>query len=115
MNSRQIVTRYVKGWLKGDLKIIIGTLSKDAVIVESDMSSYKGLEDIKKWIENWNFSGSKVDSWRIKSFYEAGNTFLFEWHFKCFVNKRVHEFDGISIGKIKEQQIYYLREYRTKT
>lgn len=116
MDSKQIVSRYINGngWTKGDLSLIIGTFAKDAHVVESDMSTYKGLYRIKKWIEKWNADGNVVNSWKIKSFLEDKEVFVFEWHFKCTVKDKGYEFDGISIGKIREGQIERLREYRVK-
>ncbi len=83
------------------------------MIVESHGPMYKNKKRIKEWIDNWNKSGSKVDKWNVKSYFEIDDVAFFEWNFTCTVDNKQHQLEGISFVKFKNGKISFMREYRT--
>lgn len=112
MNTRKLIQQYVEGWKENDAWKVLETATNNCVVIESHGSKYKGKKEIKKWLEDWIQNGSKVNIWRITSFYKIKNVAVFEWRFSCTVCGKVHTFDGISIAKIRNNKIAYLREYK---
>lgn len=113
MGFKQLIRHYIDGWKKGNLQKITSVLTGNCIIIESHGPKYKGLKEITKWIEKWNKEKNKVNTWDITSFYEINNIAVFEWDFSCTVRGEVHSLKGISIARIKNEKIAYLREYRT--
>lgn len=113
MTAKKLVQQYVSDWKKGDLRKITEILTDNCIIIESHGPKYKGLKEIIQWIKKWNKEKSKVNTWNITSFYQTKNIAVFEWKFLCTVDGKIHNIDGISIAKIKNNKISYLREYRT--
>ena len=113
MAAKGLINQYITGWKEGNLSKITDTLSDNCLIIESHGSIYKGIKEVKKWVENWNKIGSKVNNWNITSFYETSEVVVFEWNFSCTVEGKNHNLDGITLTKIENGKIEYLREYRT--
>ena len=113
MATKGLINQYITGWKEGNLSKITDTLSDNCLIIESHGSIYKGIKEVKKWVENWNEIGSKVNNWNITSFYETSEVVVFEWNFSCTVEGNNHNLDGITLTKIENGKIEYLREYRT--
>lgn len=113
MTTKKLIYQYTTGWKEGNASKITETLSDNCVITESHGPVYKGLREIKKWINDWNKSKSKVNKWNITSFYETGEIAVFEWNFSCTVGGKKHNLDGITLAKIKNGKIEHLREYKT--
>lgn len=112
MSSRKLIEQYLNGWREGDIQRITKILTKACIIIESHGPKYKGIKEIIKWIEDWNKNKNKINMWHITSFYQTENTAIFEWKFSCTVNGKLHNIDGISIAKIKNNKISFLREYK---
>jgi len=117
MNSdkaRELAQMYVDGWRANDAEKIIGPLSEDCVIIESHGPTYRGLADVKEWVESWIKENYKVDKWDIISFWFVDDTAVFEWQFTFSAeNAAPRNIDGVTIMKFKDEKIIYLREYRT--
>ena len=108
-----LIRQYVAGWIDGDAAAIIATLADDCTIIESHGPTYHGTEEVKRWVDEWNGNGSKVEKWDITSFHEMPpDGAVFEWHFECTVDGKKHSLDGISIAQFKGGKISYMREYR---
>lgn len=112
MTTKELINQYTTGWKEGNVSKITDTLSDNCVIIESHGPIYKGVREIKAWINDWNKAGSKVNKWNITSFYEVSEIAVFEWNFSCTVEGKNHKLDGITLAKIKNSKIEYLREYR---
>lgn len=110
--ARNLVERYIEGWIKQDSQTILSTLSSNCVIRESHGPIYQGHEIVARWVDDWHREGSTVDLWRITSFCFIEEFAFFEWHFVCTVSDQEYEFDGASILKFEGGKIAELREYR---
>ena len=113
MENQKLVQDYVSGWKEGNPEKILSTLSKDCVIIESHGPTYKGKKITSDWISEWIYHGNSVDRWDITSFFGIDNVVFIEWIFECTFEKEKHYLEGISVIKIKENKICYIREYRT--
>ena len=109
-----LIRKYVAGWLKGDADAIVATLADDCTIIESHGPTYRGVEEVRRWVSEWNKQGSRVDKWDVVSFHEMPTEgAVFEWHFECTVEGEKHILDGISTVQFKGGKIDYMREYRS--
>lgn len=110
--ARQLVELYVDGWRNNDLEKILRPLAENCLVIESHGPTYRGKDQVKKWVEKWIGEGSKVTKWDITSFYLSGETVFFEWSFACIVNKRKGALDGITIAVVKNETLASIHEYR---
>lgn len=109
--NKQIIERYCQSWLKSNKNEILSLLSEDCVIIESHGTRYKGKKIIEKWIDDWMKEGI-VTRWDIISLYESGESTTFEWIFECKHKKKIYYIEGISIVKLRNGKIEYIREYK---
>lgn len=112
--ARELIEQYVTGWKENNGEKIICSLTDDCVIIESHGPTYRGVEQVKKWVELWKKEYGTVIKWDITSFYfiETSTTAFFEWEFVCNVNNKQYELPGISIVKCTDNKISFLHEYR---
>lgn len=114
MNFREIIEQYIAGWKENDEAKILAVLDPDCIIIESHGPTYRGLEKVKTWIQEWIAQGNKIITWDITSF---NNIFpsnaAIEWMFECTAQGEKHHFDGMSMITFKDKKISYIREYRT--
>jgi hypothetical protein len=114
MNPKDLVEAYIDGWRKNDKDKILSSLASDIMIIESHGPKYTGIKKVDEWISSWIEEGSVVKRWDITSFYMTDTTTaFFEWSFECEVKQIPHTIEGISIIKIKDNKISYMREYKT--
>lgn len=109
--ARQLVDDYVEGWKSADGSQILSSLCDDCFITESHGPTYRGLEQVKRWIDGWHQTG-KVDKWDIDSFFYTGNTVFFEWSFTYTIDGKTDSIDGASVVQFKRNKIYHIHEYR---
>ena len=111
--AKELVQKYVDGWKDGDSTKITAPLSSDCIVIESHGPRYNGVEEVKKWFQNWRQNGV-VLKWNVTSFYflEKENTAFFEWDFACKTTEKDHEFLGISVVQFSEDKISFIHEYR---
>ena len=114
MNNRDVIDQYVLGWNKGNREQILNTVTDDCEIIESHGPKYSGKAEVEKWIDEWIKTNSVIHKWEVTSFYEVDDHVFFEWYFECVVENKKHSIEGMSIGRIKNGKIKYLREYRMK-
>ena len=58
----------------------------------------------------------KVIAWPIEKILINENTCIVEWHFKCNYQKKISEFDGVSIIDFNDQnKIISVKEYQSKS
>jgi len=109
--ARQLVNDYVEGWENNDSSRILSPLGGDCFITESHGPTYRGLEQVKKWIDEWYRTG-RVNKWNIDSFFFAKDTVFFEWSFTCTIDNKTSSIDGASVVQFKNSKIYHIHEYR---
>jgi hypothetical protein len=112
MNKKALIQSYIEGWKQGSVAKILAPLADSCTIIESHGPHYHGKEAVRKWVEDWNRQGNKVEKWDMTSFHEIEDGFVCEWDFS-YRGKNIQEsFSGITIAYIHERKIAALKEYR---
>jgi len=111
VEKKTIIQNYIDGWKTGNEIKILNSLSENCVITESHGPVYHGIGTVKKWIADWT-KFNKIKKWDLISFYSFDHTVCFEWNFSYIGNERKEEFNGITIAKIENGKIVWLKEYR---
>ena len=115
MSKKQIIRDYFQAWLKPNIEVIKSIFDKNATYSESYGPIYRNKDEIISWFKNWNKQG-KVIAWPIKRILIKSNTCIVEWHFKCNYQKKISEFDGVSIIDFNDQnKIISVKEYQSKS
>lgn len=110
----EIMKMYFGCWLNKDGSKLSDIFSDDVVYSECYGPEYIGIEQIKKWFQDWNEKGT-VLQWDIKQCIEQDNTVVVEWYFKCDYEGNVDGFDGATIAKFDDShKIYDLKEFQSK-
>lgn len=112
--AQKLFQQYVDGWKENNIEKIVSSLDNDCVIIESHGPTYRGVQQVRRWFDDWIKEKGKVLRWDINSSYlvEKENTAFFEWDFACNVAGKEHKLFGISIVKFSEGKISFLHEYR---
>lgn len=112
MSYKKIIQSYVEGWREGKEEKILGCLAEDCIIIESHGPTYRGKTTVRNWITDWHNQGNAVEKWVITSFHTCDDLVIFEWVF-AYRGKKIREaFEGVTLAKIKNNEISDLREYR---
>ena len=115
MSKKQIIRDYFQAWLKPNIEVIKSIFDKNATYSECYGPIYRNKKEIISWFEKWNKQG-KVIAWPIEKILINENTCIVEWHFKCNYQKKISEFDGISIIDFNDQnKIISVKEYQSKS
>lgn len=115
MNKKQIIRDYFQAWLKPNIEVIKSIFDKNATYSECYGPIYRNKKEIISWFEKWNKQG-KVIAWPIEKILINENTCIVEWHFKCNYQKKISEFDGVSIIDFNDQnKIISVKEYQSKS
>ena len=91
---------------------VLETLRPDCVVVESHGTTYRGKEQVERWIESWFAEGNMIDRWDVTSFLAAKHACAVEWVFSCTIKGVKHSFEGASLALLEAGAISLLREYR---
>lgn len=110
--ARKLVDDYVEGWVNSDVARIIKPLGDDCFITESHGPTYHGIEEVKRWTDEWYNKDGTVDKWDIDAFFFANDTAFFERSFTCTINGKTDSIDGASIVQFKKGKIHHIHEYR---
>lgn len=114
MRKKQIIRDYFQAWLKPNIEVIKSIFDKNATYSEYYGPIYRNKKEIISWFEKWNKQG-KVIAWPIEKILINENTCIVEWHFKCNYQKKISEFDGVSIIDFNDQnKIISVKEYQSK-
>lgn len=114
MSKKQIIRDYFQAWLKPNIEVIKSIFDKNATYSEYYGPIYRNKKEIISWFEKWNKQG-KVIAWPIEKILINENTCIVEWHFKCNYQKKISEFDGVSIIDFNDQnKIISVKEYQSK-
>ena len=62
----RLIRQYVEGWRKGDAAMILASVNADCVIVESHGPTYRGKDQIARWVDTWFGAGGEVLLWEIR-------------------------------------------------
>lgn len=115
MSKKQIIRDYFQAWLKPNIEVIKSIFEKNATYSECYGPIYRNKKEIISWFEKWNKQG-KVIAWPIEKILINENTCIVEWHFKCNYQKKISEFDGVSIIDFNDQnKIISVKEYQSKS
>ena len=115
MSKKQIIRDYFQAWLKPNIEVIKSIFDKNATYSECYGPIYRNKKEIISWFEKWNKQG-KVIAWQIEKILINENTCIVEWHFKCNYQKKISEFDGVSIIDFNDQyKIISVKEYQSKS
>ena len=115
MSKKQIIRDYFQAWLKPNIEVIKSIFDKNATYSECYGPIYRNNKEIISWFEKWNKQG-KVIAWPIEKILINENTCIVEWHFKCNYQKKISEFDGVSIIDFNDQnKIISAKEYQSKS
>jgi hypothetical protein len=83
------------------------------VITESHGPTYRGKDQIERWVDTRFGAGGTVLLWEIRSLEVTGEAVFFEWSFVCSWLGERHEFEGASVVRFDESLISSIREYAT--
>jgi hypothetical protein len=111
--AEQLIRQYVQGWCAGDVAMILAQLGEDCVITESHGPTYRGKDQIARWIDTWFGAGGEVLGWEIRSLEAQGEAGFFEWSFACRWLEEQYEFEGASVVRFRDEKISSIREYAT--
>lgn len=115
MSKKRIIRDYFQAWLKPNIEVIKSIFDKNATYSECYGPIYRNKKEIISWFEKWNKQG-KVIAWPIEKILINENTCIVEWHFKCNYQKKISEFDGVSIIDFNDQnKIISAKEYQFKS
>ncbi|MDK6503232.1 nuclear transport factor 2 family protein [Lactobacillus crispatus] len=115
MSKKQIIRDYFQAWLKPNIEVIKSIFDKNATYSECYGPIYRNKKEIISWFEKWNKQG-KVIAWPIEKILINENTCIVEWHFKCNYQKKISEFDGVSVIDFNDQnKIISVKEYQSKS
>lgn len=115
MSKKQIIRDYFQAWLKPNIEVIKSIFDKNATYSECYGPIYRNKKEIISWFEKWNKQG-KVIAWPIEKILINENTCIVEWDFKCNYQKKISEFDGVSIIDFNDQnKIISVKEYQSKS
>lgn len=115
MSKKRIIRDYFQAWLKPNIEVIKSIFDKNATYSECYGPIYRNKKEIISWFEKWNKQG-KVIAWPIEKILINENTCIVEWHFKCNYQKKISEFDGVSIIDFNDQnKIISVKEYQSKS
>ena len=115
MSKKQIIRDYFQAWLKPNIEVIKSIFDKNATYSECYGPIYRNKKEIISWFEKWDKQG-KVIAWPIEKILINENTCIVEWHFKCNYQKKISEFDGVSIIDFNDQnKIISVKEYQSKS
>jgi len=110
--ASRVICNYVEGWKAADSRRILDTLEPDCVVVESHGPTYRGRDQVERWIESWFAEGDTVDRWDVTSLLVSNGVCAFEWTFSCTLAGELHSFEGASFARLNAGRIAFLREYR---
>ncbi len=111
-DAGRLVRDYVTGWKAADSGLILDTLERDCIVIESHGPTYRGRDQVERWVESWFAEGNTIDRWDITSLLVADDDCAFEWDFSCTVGEVERSFEGASVARLKGGRIALLREYR---
>ena len=115
MSKKQIIRDYFQAWLKPNIEVIKSIFDKNATYSECYGPIYRNKKEIISWFEKWNKQG-KVIAWPIAKILSNENTCIVVWHFKYNYQKKISEFDGVSIIDFNDQnKIILVKEYQSKS
>ena len=108
-----LIQNYLDGWKQLDLSLALLPLSENCVIIESHGPTYRGVEEVKRWIDCWIKTGAKVVRWDLRSFYflQKENTAFCEWDFHCVAKKKDYVLMGASLVQFSGDKIKKIHEY----
>lgn len=114
IEHEKIIKRYFECWITGDISILEKTFDKNVIYSECYGPEYNGLEVIQKWFDDWHKRG-EVLVWDIKQFLHQDNKTSVEWYFKCKYDRKIGEFDGMSLIEFNDKNyIVNLKEFQSK-
>lgn len=108
----RFIRDYEEGWKEGDPVAILRTLSPYCVVIESHGPTYRGKNQVNRWIQSWLAEGNTVDRRDITSLVVCDDVCACEWVFSCTVRGKQRCFEGASIAQLDGSGITSLREYR---
>lgn len=115
MSKKQIIRDYFQAWLKPNIEVIKSIFDKNATYSECYGPIYRNKKEIISWFEKWNKQGKGI-AWPIEKILINENTCIVECHFKCNYQKKISEFDGVSIIDFNDQnKIISVKEYQSKS
>ncbi|MGA9760883.1 MAG: nuclear transport factor 2 family protein [Gaiellaceae bacterium] len=111
--AERLVRQYVEGWRQGDAAMILAAVTENCVVTESHGPTYRGRDQIARWVDTWFGAGGEVLVWEIRSLELADGAAFFEWSFACRWLGERYDFEGASVARFEESLISYIREYAT--
>ena len=109
----RLIRQYVEGWREGDAAKILDTVTEDCVIIESHGPTYRGKDQVVRWVDTWFGAGGDVLAWEIRSLEATLEAAYFEWSFACKWLEEKYEFEGASVVRFRDEKIAAIREYAT--
>lgn len=115
-NMLKLFKQYTKGWKEWNSAMILGCLDTSSIITEFNGKCFSGIEQIRRWLSDWEKEGNRVSQWDIKNeYYDLDSKVaVFEWEFSCMIGSDKHHFKGSSIVKYHKNLIKEMREYQMK-
>jgi len=112
--ARHLIDAYTASWRDREIDRFLATLSDDAVVIECDGSSVRGLEETGAWFDSWHAwpIGGRVTRWTIRRFLCDEAAAAIEWEFGCTCHGRSAAFPGASLVAFDAGRIASIHEYK---
>lgn len=112
--KEKLIKQYYEMWLKKNRDGFDELFSKDVYYSESFGPEYQGLEEVKKWFDQWIIKGTVLE-WTINRYIEKDNLSIVEWYFACEYDDKVDALNGVSLIEWNEEnKIASVKEFQSK-
>jgi hypothetical protein len=112
----RLIERYVESWKAGSLESFLATLSSEIVVTECDASTYRGIDEAKRWFAGWHAApvNGRVLDWRIHRLFfdDEEEIATAQWAFRCVCHGHESAFLGASVVAFSGERIARIEEYR---
>ncbi|MDR2833434.1 MAG: nuclear transport factor 2 family protein [Streptococcaceae bacterium] len=115
--SKNLFHKYTNSWIQKDLDTFLSLLAGDVLVIECFGASYRGKKECKQWFSHWNANHeNQVLSWEtINHFHDALlEVSIIDWDFIYRYKGEENSFVGLTVLKVENGKITYIREYEAK-
>ena len=114
IEREKIIKSYFESWVNKNCLILKEIFDTEAIYSECFGPEYHGLDNIERWVQDWNERGT-VFSWDVRQFIHQENMTVVEWYFKCVYDKSIGEFNGVSLIEFNiDNFIVSIKEFQSK-
>ncbi|MEG0345854.1 MAG: nuclear transport factor 2 family protein [Erysipelotrichaceae bacterium] len=107
-----VLNKYLKMWVEQDFSDLETLFDESIVYTECNGKQYQGLDQLKRWINDWNRNGIVI-SWDITNAVSGYKKICVEWKFKYKYEDEIDCFNGSTVALFEYGKIVELREYKS--